>query len=99
MTSGCRIGKIKLKSGGSLTLLSKRRYSYKEQVMDAVADWTKSMSTDIAEPVGFVAIAWDRTGTHTIHDYFSAGSTVFRSMGPHYVAECMRRRNSIIDNS
>lgn len=99
MTTHCKIGKIKFKSGGSLHLLSKPEPLYKNSIMTAIKDWTDTVTCDIIEPVGFVAIAWGKDGTHTIQDFFSDQSHVCRSMGPTYVAECLRRRNAVVDNS
>lgn len=97
MAQGCKIGKIKFKSGGSLHVLPDRQPPYKETIMAAIAKWTAGIDSDLPNPVGFVCIAWDRDSTYTIHDYFSDGSAVCRSLGPSYVTECMRRRNGSVD--
>ena len=80
-----------------MRLLHKPDPPDREYVLDNIREWSEDASNDIDDLVGFVVIAWGRDGTYTIHDFFGEGSPVSRSLGPHFVTECMRRRNAVID--
>jgi hypothetical protein len=97
VSKGCKIGKIRLKSGGSLHMLPTPKPPWRDTIMEAITVWTDGVKADIPDPVGFVAIAWGSDHTYTIHDFFSDKSPVGRSQGPSYVTECMRRRNGSVD--
>jgi hypothetical protein len=81
-----------------MRVLDKPEPQYRAMLHEAITHWFEGVKSDLPDPVGFVAIAWSRDNTYTIHDWFSEGSHVSRSMGPHFVSESMRRRNAKVDS-
>lgn len=89
--SGCRIGKIKLKAGGEIHRLPTiQRDEPQQKFIDRAAMISGYFKP--GEIMGFVLMAWDKEGHHSVGYYVDRQSVVGMTMVPSFAAETLRRR-------
>ncbi|TCL70649.1 hypothetical protein [Rhizobium sp. BK251] len=89
--SGCRIGKVKLKSGGILHKLpTVERDEPQKQLVDCAA--TISGFHEPGELAGYVVFGWDRQGLSSIGYFIDRPGLVGVRMLPSFVADGLREK-------
>jgi hypothetical protein len=97
MSAGCRIGRIRFKSGGELRLLP----SAVERDAVHLGKWFDYHGGQIGEEyakdmAGYVIAAWARDGEHTVRLRCVTGHPDMNSL-PHWLAEAVRREIAHFD--
>lgn len=89
--AGCRIGKVKLKSGGEVYRLpTVERDEAQKYMIDRaamIAGYYKP-----GEMMGYVVFGWDRFGNKSLGYFVDKDSIVGLTMLPSFVAGSLRRR-------
>lgn len=89
--SGCRIGKIRMKSGGEVyPLRAPRRDENQKAFIDRIAKMLRYYKE--GEMVGYAAISWNAGGEYSTCYYISEESPVGFGLLPSFLADAMRRR-------
>ncbi len=89
--SGCRIGNVKLKAGGSVYRLPTLD---RDEVQNNFVK-RASMISGFYKPgeiEGFALMVWDKNGHHSVGYYVHEKSVVGITMVPSFVADTIRRR-------
>lgn len=89
--NGCRIGKIKLKSGGEIHRLPALQRDEPQRLLveraAKLAGYYKP-----GELRGYVVFAWDKDGFNSLGYYIDKEGPVGVTMAPSFVADALRRR-------
>lgn len=89
--SGCRIGKILLKSGGTLHRLPVvERDEQQKLLVDRAAMIAGFYKPE--EMHGYVVFAWDKEGYSSVSYYINQDGFVGRRLLPSFIADVLRER-------
>lgn len=88
--SGCRIGKVKLKSGGEVHVLPlPQRDALQTKFLKRASKLSNFFNP--GEIGGFAMVIWALDGTYTIAYHIQKESIVNIGLAPTYVADVLRR--------
>lgn len=89
--SGCRIGKVKLKSGGEIHRLpTMERDDAQKFLMDSAAKAASFYKP--GEMHGYVVFAWDKEGYSSTAYYINHDGFIGCTVLPAFVADALRRK-------
>ena len=89
--TGCRIGKVKLKSGGTIHKLpTVERDEPQKWLIDSAAKVVGIHKP--GEMYGYVVFAWDKDGYSSVAYYINHEGFIGRRILPSFVADVLRER-------
>lgn len=89
--TGCRIGKINLKSGGTIHKLPAVERDEPQKLMIAAAAKTAALYKP-GELHGYVVFAWDKNGYSSVGYHINHDGFIGRRILPSFIADVLRER-------